>query len=215
MERALRQKQGRTARQYLDGREYDLDELAPYRIGYGEHCYALDRIHPNLSRLIQGRLVFPIQDAVGRVVGFSGRALGSEEPKYRNSPTSSIFSKKLLLYGLHHAKDAIREEGRVFLVEGYFDAIRCYLRGIRNVVATMGTAVTPLHGIVLARYTENAVLALDSDKAGQAATKKARIELERASLQVAGIDLPEGKDPDEFLRRKSAKAFLACIRNEG
>ncbi len=111
----------------------------------------------------RGRLLFPIHDLRGRVVGFGGRLLGPGEPKYLNSPESAVFHKGGTLYNLHAAKNAIRKEGAVFLVEGYFDVLRLVLAGIEHVVAPLGTALTPDQATLLRRFTSNAILLLDSD----------------------------------------------------
>src|SRR5690606_13994921 len=118
----------------------------------------------------------------GRVVGFGGRLLGGGEPKYLNSPESKIFRKGGMLYNLHHAKNLIRREEAVVVVEGYFDVLRLVLAGVEHVVAPLGTALTSDQATLLARYTPQAILLYDSDAAGLRATFRAGDELLRHSV---------------------------------
>jgi DNA primase len=146
----------------------------------------------------RGRLIFPIQDASGRYVGFGGRVIGPGEPKYLNSPESRVYNKSRLLYGLHWAKGAIRREKRVLLVEGYIDAMRIAEAGITNVVAPLGTALTEEQAKLLRRYTSTAYLLYDGDQAGLKATFRAGDVLLREGAAVMVISLPDGEDPDSF-----------------
>ena len=170
----------------------------------------------------RGRLIFPISDRDGDIVGFGGRALGDEQPKYLNSPQTPLFDKSGLLYGLHLAKDAIRERGEVVVVEGYMDVVTAHQFGHRNVVAAMGTALTEAQVNLVKRYAPRIVLALDADAAGQAAmvrgleTATGAIEHEdvvvavgpglistqqRLKTEIRVATMPIGKDPDELIRR--------------
>ena len=159
----------------------------------------------------RNRLIIPIRDERGRVVGFGGRAVDpSDSAKYINSPQSVIFDKSRLLYGLDMAKSAIRDGGTVVIVEGYMDAIQAHQAGYANVVAQMGTAMTePQIRLVTPRYAKRIVLALDADEAGQNAARRsldvARQTLTRdyagkLSVEVAILQIPAGKDPDDYLR---------------
>ncbi|MGH2534043.1 MAG: DNA primase [Thermomicrobiales bacterium] len=170
----------------------------------------------------RNRLIFPIRNRDGAVVGFGGRALGDAVPKYLNSPRSPIFDKSALLYGLDLAKDEIRRRDQVVIVEGYMDAIAAHQFGHPNVVAAMGTAVTEQQIALVKRSTKHIVLALDADTAGQMATLRG-LETAQGTLdhdlvpipdargvihwerklnaEITIVNLPEGKDPDELIRR--------------
>ena len=177
----------------------------------------------------RNRLMFPIRTRDGRVVGFGARAIGDDQPKYLNSPQSAIFDKSALVYGLDLAKDAARTADRVVVVEGYMDAIAAHQFGHGNVVACMGTAVTEAQIAQVKRLSRHITLALDADAAGQMATLRSLESMPRAldteavpvAVPVAGrgapqamvawerklnaeisiVRLPEGKDPDELIRR--------------
>lgn len=157
------------------------------------------------------RLMFPILDTGGHTVGFGGRLLGPGEPKYLNSSESEIFSKGRLLYNLGNARNAIRREERVILVEGYFDALRLVDAGIEHVVAPMGTALTDTQAELLGRYTRQAVLLYDSDAPGQKATFRAADVLLAKGLEVRVVTLPEGEDPDTFTRTKGRAGIEPLI----
>jgi DNA primase len=159
----------------------------------------------------RGRLIFPIYDASGRVVGFGGRLLGPGEPKYLNSPESPIFSKGKLLYGLNWAKQAARRDERMLVVEGYFDAVRLIGAGIESVVAPMGTALTEDQAKLIRRYTDRVYLLYDSDKAGLKATFRSGDELLRQGASVQVVTLPEGEDPDTFVRANGARGLEAQL----
>jgi DNA primase len=161
----------------------------------------------------RGRLLFPIRDLRGRVVGFGGRILGKGEPKYLNSPETRIFHKGSMLYNLHEAKQAIRREEEVILVEGYFDVIRLVLAGIEHVVAPMGTALTHDQAALLRRFSKAALLLYDSDSAGLKATFRTGDECLRHGMRVKVATLPEGEDPDTLVRRGGAEALLPVLRD--
>ncbi len=147
----------------------------------------------------RNRLMFPIRDVSGIVVGFGGRILGEGEPKYLNSPESPIFNKRRLLYDLHHARPAIAKSGRALLVEGYMDALALYLRGVDNVVATLGTALSEENVQAVKRYCGRVAVFFDSDRAGRAAAFRALPLFMAAGVMPDIVLLPEGvKDPDEL-----------------
>jgi DNA primase len=146
----------------------------------------------------RGRLMLPIHDLSGRVVGFGGRALGDAQPKYLNSPESDVFQKRDLLYHHDAARQAIRREERVVVVEGYFDALRCALVGVESVVAPLGTALTEEQAKRLARYKVPVFLLYDSDEAGLKATFRSGLALLREGVAVRVATLPPGEDPDSF-----------------
>jgi len=174
----------------------------------------------------RNRFIFPIRDRDGKVVGFGGRGLGDAVPKYLNSPQSAIFDKSGLLYGLDLARDEIRKRDEVVIVEGYMDAIAAHQYGHGNVVAAMGTAITESQIGLLKRLTKKIVLALDADAAGQMATIRGLESMQQAldhdevpvpdamgiirferklNADISIVRLPEGKDPDELIRKSADK----------
>ena len=159
----------------------------------------------------RGRLMFPIFDISSRVVGFGGRLLGPGEPKYLNSAESPIFSKGRLLYGLNWAKQAARRDERMLVVEGFFDVLRLIGAGIESVVAPMGTALTEEQAKLVRRYTDRVFLLYDSDKAGLKATFRSGDELLRQGAAVQVVTLPEGEDPDSFVRAQGARGLEAQL----
>jgi DNA primase len=157
------------------------------------------------------RLIFPIQDARGRVVGFGGRILGEGEPKYLNSPETALFSKGRLLYALPQAKDAMLKKKRALLTEGYMDAIACQQAGIHEAIAVLGTALTEEHAKQLKRYVDQVLLVFDADMAGvRAAVKGASIAL-KEGLEVGIVSLHGAKDPDEYIKSKSRDEFEKAL----
>ncbi|HJU88344.1 MAG TPA: DNA primase [Gemmatimonadaceae bacterium] len=164
-----------------------------------------------LRSRFRNRLIFPIQDPAGHHVGFGGRLLGPGEPKYLNSAESPTFSKARMLYGLNWAKHAIRREDRVLVVEGYFDVVRLVSHGVEAVVAPLGTALTEAQAAILRRYTKNAYLLYDSDRAGLKATFRAGDELLRHGMAVQVVTLPEGEDPDSFVDKHGSDQLLSQL----
>ena len=162
---------------------------------------------PDPRPRFRNRLMFPIYDPSGHVVGFGGRILDSGEPKYLNSAESDVFSKRSLLYGLNWAKQSIRKADRLIVVEGYFDAIRLMLAGINEVVAPLGTALTEQQAALIRRYTKNVFLLYDSDQAGLKATFRSGDKLLETGLSVQVITIPEGDDPDTFVAKVGAEGF--------
>ena len=161
------------------------------------------------------RVMFPILDQRGNVIGFGGRIIGKGEPKYLNSPETPLFEKGRELYGLFHARRAIRDTQTAIVVEGYMDVVALAQNGVENVVATLGTATTPTHVQKLLRMADNLVFCFDGDKAGQRAAWRA---LEQSlPVLVDGKDvrflfLPEEDDPDTFVRRLGKEAFLEELK---
>ena len=155
----------------------------------------------------RNRVMIPIADDRGRVVGFGGRVLGDGQPKYLNSPETILFNKRKLLFGLDRAKKAIREAGQVILVEGYMDAISLSAAGVGNVVASLGTAFTAEQCKLLLRYTEEICFCYDSDDAGQRATMRALSIVSGTGARARVLVVPDGKDPDEFVRKHDGNAF--------
>jgi DNA primase len=161
----------------------------------------------------RGRLMFPILDSMGRNIGFGGRLLGPGEPKYLNSAESPVFSKGKTLYGLNWAKNDIRREDQVLVVEGYFDVVRLMTAGVQTVVAPMGTALTDAQAGALRKLTKNVFLLYDSDRAGLQATFRSGDELLRQGAAVRVVTLPEGEDPDTFVKNHGAAALTARLRD--
>jgi DNA primase len=160
----------------------------------------------------RNRVIFPIRDVSGRVVAFGGRSLGDSEPKYLNSPETPAYVKGEHLYGLDVARDAIRREGFAILVEGYLDLIALHQAGFENAVASLGTALTPSQVKLLARYSERVVVSYDGDSAGMnAAAKSLDLFLERG-FDVRVAEIPQGKDPDDFVKDEGSAAYDAIVR---
>jgi DNA primase len=222
------------ARKYLRNRGFDLEALEPFELGFAPRAQGFTQAMTTLGleeavlleagllaqredgRIIprfRGRLLFPIHDLRGRVVGFGGRLLGPGEPKYLNSPESPVFRKGATLYNLHAAKNAIRKEGVVILVEGYFDVLRLLLAGCEHVVAPLGTALTSDQAALLKRYTQQAILLLDSDMAGLKATFRAGDELLRHEVRVRVATMPPGEDPDTLVQRGGIEALEPILKD--
>lgn len=154
------------------------------------------------------RLMVPIRDVSGNVVAFGGRDLGGEsQAKYINSPETVIYKKSRVLYGLYEAREALRHEKRAILVEGYFDLMRCFDAGIHNVIASCGTALTTEQANLIRRYVPEVVIVYDGDSAGVNAALRATAILTAAGLTVRALALPDGKDPDDYIRDNGAEAF--------
>lgn len=157
--------------------------------------------------LFRDRLMFPILNPMGEPVAFGGRIIEQGEPKYLNSPETPVFVKGKILYGLAQTARYIRTEDQAIVVEGYMDLISLYQAGIRNVAATMGTAMTPDHGRLLKRLTKNVVVLFDGDSAGQEAAERSLPILLAADVHPKGITLPNGMDPDDFVKTNGAVAL--------
>jgi DNA primase len=221
---------GAPAREYLAQRDITQEAADRFGLGFAPRDAGLMRAHltalgfddqrqldagllvrredsEELRPRFRGRLVFPIHDLGGSVAGFGGRVLGQGEPKYLNSAESIAFSKGKLLYGLNWARNAIRRAERVLLVEGYFDLVRLVVAGIEEVVAPLGTALTAEQAGLVTRYSKNVFLLYDSDRAGLKATFRAGDELLRQGASVRVVTLPEGEDPDTFVRQQGRAAL--------
>ena len=153
------------------------------------------------------RLMFPIWNERGKVIAFGGRIIGEGQPKYLNSPESALYSKSFVLYGLHLAKSEARKAGRMVVVEGYFECLSLHQNGIENVVASCGTSLTAQQVGILTRYVPEVIVNYDPDAAGQsAATRSIQLLLERG-LTVRVLTLPDGMDPDDFVRKEGPEAY--------
>jgi DNA primase len=160
--------------------------------------------------VFRNRIIFPIVDVRGNVIGFGGRVIGEGEPKYLNSPETPVFEKGRELYGLYQARRAIRDAGRVLVVEGYMDVVALAQAGVEYAVATLGTATTPLHVQKLLRQADEIVFSFDGDAAGRKAAWRA-LEVSLSQLtdgkQVKFLFLPEGEDPDTYVRKHGKGGF--------
>ena len=228
---------GLAARDYLKGRHFTGEILDQYKIGWAIPEWRGLTNHlrktSNLSRKtvlqsglviekeegssvydrFRGRVIFPIQDAHGSVIGFGGRAISeSDQPKYLNSPETPLYQKSQVLFGMNLAKQAIRKEDQAILVEGYLDQMRATQYGVLNTVATCGTALTAKQAAMLRNYASSVVMVFDSDNAGRDAADKGFEVLQEKGLQVKIVFLPEGKDPDSYIHENGVKKFLEKIK---
>lgn len=160
----------------------------------------------------RNRVIFPIWDARGRVIAFGGRILDEEGPKYLNSPETALYVKGKVLYGLHLAAPAIREQDFCIVVEGYMDLATPFQHGIRNIVASMGTSLTEAQVRLIRRHTRHVVMVYDADFAGQAATLRGLDLFVEAEMRVKVAPLPPGTDPDTLVREKGVEAFARAIQ---
>jgi DNA primase len=160
------------------------------------------------------RIMFPIHDGGGRVIGFGGRVLDKGEPKYLNSPETPLFSKGRELYGLFQARQAIRTAGRVVVVEGYMDVVALAQHGVEYAVATLGTATTPAHVQKLFRLTDTVVFCFDGDAAGRRAAWRAlenTLALLADGKNARFLFLPDGEDPDDYIRKRGKESFETLV----
>ncbi len=222
-----------TARRYLQNRQFDLATSFETGLGYApknqefvtemktlgvaddhliEAGLARRKDDGSLRSYFWDRLLIPIHDLRGRIVAFGGRILGHGEPKYLNTPETPIFRKGWQLFNLHSARSAIRKEEYCVLVEGYFDVLRLKYAGIENVVAPLGTALTPEQAGIIRRYSAEVVILYDSDTPGLKATFRAGNELLRQGVRVRVATMPEGEDPDTLVQKGGADAFHALLK---
>lgn len=166
---------------------------------------------PGYYDRFRNRIMFPVWNIQGKVVGFGGRVLDDSLPKYLNSPETPLFNKGHLLYGINKALESIRRLDQVIIVEGYMDVISCHQAGIENVVASLGTAFTPEQGKLLLRYTRQVVFAYDADTAGVNAAMRGWQVLDDIGCRVRVVSIPEGKDPDDYIRNHGPEQFLLLV----
>ncbi|MGK8593414.1 DNA primase [Staphylococcus aureus] len=193
---------------FLQKKGYDI-ELA-YEAGL------LSRNEENFSYYdrFRNRIMFPLKNAQGRIVGYSGRTYTGQEPKYLNSPETPIFQKRKLLYNLDKARKSIRKLDEIVLLEGFMDIIKSDTAGLKNVVATMGTQLSDEHITFIRKLTSNITLMFDGDFAGSEATLKTGQNLLQQGLNVFVIQLPSGMDPDEYIGKYGNDAFTAFVKND-
>ena len=167
----------------------------------------------NIYDRFRNRVMFPVFDIKGNVIGFGGRVLDDSKPKYLNSPETLVFQKGYNLYGLNFAIKEKMEDRYFIIVEGYMDCIALNQYGITNVVASLGTALTTHQARLLKRYADKVIISYDADVAGQTATLRGLEILRGAGLDVRVLIIPQGKDPDEFIRSNGKEAFLKLINS--
>ncbi len=227
-------KDGMLARKYLEKRGVSQEIIEEFKIGYapasGNVFFEIARDEGFSPEEIEkaglainadgeyidkfrGRVMFPIKDAYGKIIGFGGRVLDDREPKYMNSPETPIFKKNQTLYGLDIAKEYIRREDYAILVEGYMDLISLHQYGIKNVVASLGTSLTEGQAQLLSRYTKNVYIFYDADESGKKAADRAIDVLLKAGIYPK-ILLPEEGDPDEFIRKEGKEGFEKLLKKE-
>ncbi|MGM0416364.1 MAG: DNA primase [Thermodesulfobacteriota bacterium] len=229
----LQEPEGAEARAYLRRRGYSGEMVRRFQLGFAPPGW--DRLCSHLKEaqveedkavalgllrrsddgrtydMFRRRLLFPVQDPYGHVVAFGGRVLDNSLPKYINSPETDLYHKGKTLYGLYDAKNSMRRQRRVIVVEGYFDHLALVQAGVDNVVATCGTSLTPEHASLLKRYVDTVVLLFDQDKAGQAACFRALPVLLEGGLHIQHLSLETGEDPDSFLAQHGREAFDARL----
>lgn len=228
---------GQIARDYLAKRGVSAEAVKLFRLGYAPDSWddtvnwakskGFDIADVEKAGLVirkeetdryydrfRGRLMFPICDEQGRVIGFSGRVLSGDEKtaKYVNSPETPIFTKSKVFFGLDKSKRAILDAGQAIVCEGQLDLIACFMAGIQNIVAPQGTAFTAEHGRVIKRYGNEVVLCFDSDNAGQNAAVRSLDALLGSGLAVRVAVIPAPHDPDSFIKERGGEAFAALVR---
>ncbi len=229
---------GNTAYNYLKERGFNKTDIEIFNLGYAadewqfllnflqKKGFSVDLIKKaglisegkNNSHYdkFRNRVIFPIFNNRGEVIAFGGRILESGDnygPKYLNSPETPIFSKKKNLYGLHLAKDSIREQNSCIIMEGYTDVIQAHKNGFKNSIASLGTAFTEEQAKLIKRYAENAYIAYDADTAGNKATLRGLDILSRTGINVKVIQLEEGSDPDQLLKAEGEEVFNSLIED--
>ncbi len=241
---ALNQPQGEKALNYLKlDRGFSTETIQGFKLGYSPSGwetlsnYLIEQKHFSPQSIIaagliiprkdetsyydrfRDRLMIPILDLRGRVIGFGGRTLSDEQPKYLNSPETELFDKGNTLYGLDRAKDSISKTDRAVVVEGYFDVIALHAVGVTSAVAALGTALSSNQVKQLVKFTESKqiILNFDADKAGNIAAERAIGEVTelayQGQLQLRILNLPTGKDADEFLKNNSQADYISLLDN--
>lgn len=222
--------QGRPALEYLRSRGFSDKLISTFQIGYAPQMWdalttflqkrefalplmekgGLVAFHEERNQYydrFRDRIMFPLHDEQGRIVGFAGRAIGDIQPKYLNTSETPIFHKSRLLYQFHEAKSTIRKNNQIVLFEGYVDLIKAWEAGVHNGVASMGTALTEEHVKLIRRYASRVVICYDGDDAGIEAAYKSLSLLERAGLAVNVVMLPDRMDPDEYITKYGGERF--------
>ena len=225
---------GSAAREYLLKRGLDEKIQEQFQLGYapdnwtalvdyllGQGCLSAETVDLGLAAVddhgrvydqFRRRIMFPICNPQGKVIGFGGRVLGDALPKYLNTKETNVFSKGHVLYGLDLARTAIREKGFAIIMEGYMDVITAHQSGIKSTVASLGTSLTEEQCRLLLRYTKDVMIAYDTDAAGVAAALRSLDLLQELDCRVRVVTIPQGKDPDEYLRRHGGEGWEALLK---
>ena len=223
------------ARYYLEQRGISADTIKTFYLGYAPETWdtltvffrargvSLDAVQRTGLIIRKGndqyydrfrrRIIFPVFNVAQHVIGFGGRIIGNGEPKYLNSPESPIYTKRESLYGLPNAVASIQQQDRAIVVEGYFDLLSLYQAGVTNAVAALGTALTEQQIRTLRRYSRNIVMVFDSDAAGQKAMARSLEPLMKHDVFSCLVVLPQGEDPDSFIRKYGGEAFQEKIES--
>ncbi|HWP81411.1 MAG TPA: DNA primase [Bacteroidota bacterium] len=234
--RNLETSEGTTALEYFRGRGFSEETIKTFGLGYALNSWdglinhaKREGLNPeyllkaglvrtrddgSMYDYFRGRAMFPILSTSGRVLGFGARKIRSDDPiegKYINSPETPIYNKSRILFGLFHTKESIRSEERALLVEGYADLISLFQAGVQNVVASSGTALTSEQLQLLGRYSKKLVLVYDADSAGSSAAVRGIDLALGQDFDVQVAELPEGEDPDTFVRKHGAAEFRALV----
>ena len=222
--------EGQTALKYLYDRGVESETITTFHIGYAPaggnvliqsmkskgyspefllECGLVKKSEDGtrLFDTFRGRVLFPITDVQGRTVAFGGRAMGDQQPKYLNSPETKLYNKSRNLFGLGFSKEEIKARDHAVLVEGYMDFIIPFQHGVRNLVASLGTSLTTQQVELLGRYTRNVIVSYDPDSAGLAATQRSLDLFLEGDFRVKVIQLPDSRDPDEFVRTAGADEY--------
>ena len=229
--------QGKSGREYVENRKISSETAKEFIFGFAPEGWdnlvkflTKNKVPLNIAEKVglivkrnntdgyydrfRNRLMFPICNVEGKVIGFGGRRVDEQdEPKYINSPESDIYQKRKSFYGINKSKEHIRRKDRAILVEGYTDFLSLYSSGVKNVVATLGTSLTREHVSMLRRYTENVIVLFDSDESGRNAAKKSLDVLLEEGLLPYVIPLPAAKDPDSYITEKGLDKFLELLEH--
>ena len=226
--RALSTDQAAPARQVLQNREIAVDFAEKFQLGYAPSSGLLGVLKPkdpvatglflkndrgDVYDRFRHRLMFPIWNDRGKPIAFGGRVLGEGEPKYLNSPETSVYSKSSVLYGLHFAREAAQRASRMVVVEGYFDCLSLHQAGVTNAVASCGTSLTQQQVGLMARYVPEIVMNYDPDAAGQSAMRRSIELLLAKGLRIRILNLPGGLDPDDFVRKQGRETYVRLLAN--
>jgi DNA primase len=229
-ENCLQDKKAKKAREYLEQREMSAETIAAFKLGYAPDSWdalksylrekgagdkqieisGLVGVNEEKERVydrFRNRIMFPVLDANGLPIAFGARAMGDDQPKYLNSPETPAYTKGNHLYGLYQAKEEMRKKKFAILVEGYFDLITPWQNGVKNLVASSGTAFTEAQAKLLGRFARKVVVNYDGDSAGVKAARKAIETLLAEDFEIKVLVLPEGSDPDEFINSNGVEAY--------
>ncbi|MCF8010440.1 MAG: DNA primase [Clostridiales bacterium] len=222
------------ARDYLSNRGVSLETIQHFELGYAPSSWDqltkyLTQKGVNKDSLVnlglaaagkrglydrfRSRIMFPIRDAGGYVVGFGGRVLGEGQPKYLNTPETPVFNKSRILFGLYEERRSVMEAGYAVIMEGYMDVISARQHGVTNAVASLGTSLTREHIQLLMRYVKDVIIAYDADAAGVAATVRGLELMQEMGCRVRVISIPEGKDPDDYLQQYGIEGWYQLVNN--